>query len=157
MIKVIFFLVIFFSFNVSIIFSQKIEKIKFQKNTSTIYFYQKGVFYDTISENFGNSFYLLVPDSIKKDITIFTENGRLVKTSNDSIVKLYHMSGLNYESQYIIKESSSQAGFKKIQKQFQLISLINGTSNVQKNKIIIKFTSKKESGLILENTFFYKN
>jgi hypothetical protein len=98
-----------------------------------------------------------VPDSIKKDITIFTENGRLVKTSNDSIVKLYHMSGLNYESQYIIKESSSQAGFKKIQKQFQLISLINGTSNVQKNKIIIKFTSKKESGLILENTFFYKN
>jgi hypothetical protein len=157
MIKVIFFLVIFFSFNVSIIFSQKIEKIKFQKNTSTIYFYQKGVFYDTISENFGNSFYLLVPDSIKKDITIFTENGRLVKTSNDSIVKLYHMSGLNYESQYIIKESSSQAGFKKIQKQFQLISLINGTSNVQKNKIIIKITSKKESGLILENTFFYKN
>lgn len=157
MIKVIFFLVIFFCFNTSIIFSQKIEKIKFQKNTTTIYFYQKGVFHDTISENFGNSFYLLVPDSLKKDIIIFIENGRLTKTSNDSIVKLYPMPGLNYESQFLIKEMVSELDYKKIQKQFQLISLINGTSNVQKDKIIIKITSKKENGIILENTFFYKN
>ena len=157
MIKVNFFFVILFCFNSSIIRSQKLEKIKFQKNSSVIYFFQKGVSRDTISKNSGDLFYLLVSDSLKKDIIIFIENGRLAKTLNDSIVKLYHMPGLKYESQFFIKETVSEEDLKKIQKQFQLISLINGTSNVQKDKIIIKITSKKENGLIIENAFFYKN
>jgi hypothetical protein len=38
-----------------------------------------------------------------------------------------------------------------------LISLINGASSYEKNKILIQIINKKEEKVVIENVFFYRN
>lgn len=135
--------------------AQNPEKIKFQKNPSLIYFFPKGANKDSIVKNSNDLFYLVVPDSLKKHIVVYVENGKLVKTTNDSLVKLNYMQGLKYESQFVISEVTEAP--KKIKKEFELISLINGASSYQKNKILIQIINKKEEKVLIENVFFYRN
>ena len=137
--------------------SQTLQKIKFQKNPNLIYFFSKNATLDSVIKDKGESFYLIVPDSLKKDISVFVENGQLIKTKNDSLVKLNYMSGLKYETQYIISEEPANTVSEKPVKHFNMISLINGTSVYPKNKIRVQITNKKEEKVIIENVFFYKN
>jgi hypothetical protein len=135
--------------------AQSPEKIKYQKNSSLIYFFPKGINKDSIVKNSNDLFYLVVPDSLKKHIVVYVENGKLVKTTNDSLVKLNYMQGLKYESQFVINEVAEAS--KKIKKEFELISLINGASSYEKNKILIQIINKKEEKVVIENIFFYRN
>ncbi len=135
--------------------AQNPEKIKFQKNSTLIYFFPKGENKDSIVKNSNDLFYLVVPDSLKKHIVVYVENGKLIKTTNDSLVKLNYMQGLKYESQFVISEVAEAP--KKIKKEFELISLINGASSYEKNKILIQIINKKEEKVVIENVFFYRN
>ena len=135
--------------------SQTAQKLKFQKNTSLIYFFPKSITADSVIKSTNNLFYFVVPDSLKKHITIYVENAKLLKTGNDSIVKLNYMPGLKYESLFIIKELPPAAGSKNFTKVFDLISLINGPSSYQKNKMLIQIINKKEEKVLVENVFIY--
>lgn len=100
--KFIFYFLIFcFSATLS---SQTPQKIKFQKNSSSIYFFQKGKV-DSVITTSNDLFYLVVPDSLKKSIAVYIENGKMTRSANDSIVQVSYMPGLKYESLYVIKES----------------------------------------------------
>jgi hypothetical protein len=151
--KHLFYVLILFSF--SKVFAQTPEKIKFQKNSTLIYFFPKGAKTDSVVKNSNDLFYLVVPDSMKKHIVVYVENGKLIKTTNDSLVKLNYMQGLKYESQFVINEVTEAP--KKIKKEYELISLINGASSYEKNKILIQIINKKEEKVVIENVFFYKN
>lgn len=153
--KFVFCFITFFVFgNIN---SQTTQKIKFQKNSTLIYFFPKSAKSDSIIEKSNDLFYLVVPDSLKKCVVIFVENGQLLRTANDSLVRLNYMQGLKYESQFVINEIPDAPGSKTLKKEFSLISLINGTSSHKKNKILIQVVNKKEDKVLMENVFYYKN
>jgi hypothetical protein len=129
-------------------------KIKFKKNPSLIYFFQKGVASDTISKNKSNQFYLIVPDSLKESTVVLIDNAQLLLNKNDSLVNIHYMAGFQYENIYTVKETL-ESSIKKI-KHYEFKSLINGTSALPLPVIKIRILNKKEDEIILENTFFYK-
>lgn len=135
--------------------SQTSQKIKFQKNSSQIYFFQKGKVDSVISPS-NDLFYLIVPDSLKRSIAIYIENAKMIRSKNDSLVQLKYMPGLKYESLYIIKESKDPTD-KKLKKEFEFVSLINGSSSYVKNKMLIQIVNKREENVVMENTYIYKN
>jgi hypothetical protein len=137
------------------IYSQTPGKIKFQKNSSLIYFFSKNSSTDSVVKNKSDVFYLVVPDSLKRFVTVYVENGKLLKTTSDSLVKLNYMPGLKYESQYVINETPD-AGAKGFKKVFDLISLIDGPSSYQKNRILVKIINKKDEKVVIENIFIYR-
>lgn len=133
--------------------AQSVEKIKFKKQNSLLYFFQKGAKSDTIVKNKSDLFYLVVPDTLKDKIIIFVDNGQLLPTPNDSIVKLNFVRGFNYESLFLPEEQSAAGADKK--KQFHFKTLVNGTSLQPINSVRFKIVNKKEDGVIIENVFFY--
>jgi len=145
----------FFSCFLGTLHSQTPGKIKFQKNSNLIYFFPKNSNTDSVVKSKTDIFYLVVPDSLKKFVTVYVENGKLLKTTSDSLVKLNYMPGLKYESQYVINEmpDSGAKGFKKV---FDLISLIDGPSSYQKSRILVKIINKKEEKVVIENVFLYR-
>lgn len=136
-------------------YSQTVEKIKFKKDKSLIYFFQKGTKSDTLLASRENFFYLVAPDSIKKNLSLEVENGQLMITENDSLVKLTYLPGFQYESFYTVKERKS--GKKTKSEKFEFTTMVNGISILPKNKISISLINKKTGGLILENVFVYLN
>jgi|GEM_PF-816219 len=133
-------------------FSQTAEKIKFKKDGSLIYFFQKGEKTDTLSRLSDHFFYLVVPDTLKKDISIEVENGQLLRTSNDSIVKLNYLPGFKYESFY---EPEENVTGKKKKIRYEYKTGVDGTSVYPHGKISISLINKRTGGLILENNFVY--
>jgi hypothetical protein len=137
-----------------ILHSQNVETFKLKKNASLIYFFQKGNKNDTLAKDKSDLFYLLVPDSLKEYISVQTENAQLVATSNDSLVKLNYVKGLKYELLFQKEATVRRSGNRP--KLYRCITLVNGVSTLQGNKIIIQIINKKENGLVLENVFFIK-
>lgn len=133
-------------------YSQKLEKIKFQKDPSSIYFFYQGVKSDTLSKNKENLFYLLVSDSLKKDLVIEIDNGQLMVTGNDSLFKLNYIPGFKYESFYQKKQELGNPPSKKSPFEFQ--TFVNGVSALVVNRIQIVLRHKMTGQMILENTFF---
>lgn len=152
--KYIFYFFIFFVSGSTI--SQTPGKIKFQKNSNLIYFFSKNSTTDSVVKGNTDVFYLVIPDSLKRFVSVCVENGKLLKTTNDSLVKLNYMPGLKYESLFVIKESEDPVD-KKLKKEFEFISLINGSSSYTKNKMLIQIVNKKEEKVVIENTYIYKN
>ncbi|MDP1802975.1 MAG: hypothetical protein Q8L81_16555 [Bacteroidota bacterium] len=152
--KFIFYFLIIY--NSGMIYSQTPEKIKFQKNSNLIYFFSKNSNTDSVVKSKSDVFYLVVPDSLKRFVTVYVENGKLLKTTSDSLVKINYMPGLKYESQYVINEipDTGAKGFKKV---FDLISLIDGPSSYQKNRILVKIINKKDEKVVIENIFIYRD
>jgi hypothetical protein len=111
-------------------------------------FYQPGKACDTISVNKCDLFYLSVPDSLKKQISVLIENGKL-DVKNDSLVRLSHLPGLRYEGLFVNKDSNPESPlvFK---------SLINGISTTEKQKVIIKIVHKKKDKLLLEKEYYFR-
>jgi hypothetical protein len=132
--------------------AQQVERIKFKKDRSLVYFFHKGDKSDTLHKDAENYFYLLVPDSLKKDFSLEVENGQMLATENDSLVKLNYMPGFNYESFYSITDGTK----KQKRRGFEFKTAVNGTSVLEHTKISISLINKKTGGLILENTFFYQ-
>lgn len=129
------------------------EKIKFKKDPSLIYFFQKGKKSDTLHASKESLFYLVAPDSIKKNLTIAVENGELIITPNDSLVKLNYLPGFKYESFYEAEENPSAK--KSSRKKYQFKTMVDGTSILHENKISVSLINKQTGGLILENVFVY--
>lgn len=141
--------------------SQSIAKIKFGKESGDFFFFQKGFKSDTIIKNVSDQFYFLVPDSLKAHISITVENGRLLKTSNDSLLVFDYLSALKYETFYVPIESqqNSVISDKKrsaVPKNLELKTLINGACERENNTVLIRITNKKEEKLMIENFFYYK-
>lgn len=138
--------------------AQTVEKIRFGKNPSLIYFFQKGSPADTIVKNKTDLFYLLVPDSLKPHISIFIENGRLLTTSNDSLVKFDFLKGLNYESTWSLAESVNQPPRPSKTRRYVLKSAINGAAPAGwGNKIVIRVLNRLDEKILIENVFYYKD
>jgi hypothetical protein len=152
--KSIYFILLFF-FLYGKLYSQTVEKIKFKKDKSLIYFFQKGTKSDTLNASLEHFFYLVAPDSIKKNLSLEVENGQLMVTENDSLVKLTYLPGFQYESFY--KSNEIKPGKKSTSEKFEFTTMVNGISILPKSKISISLINKKTGGLILENVFVYLN
>ena len=135
--------------------SQTVEKIKFKKDRTLIYFFQKNEKTDTLTAFSEHFFYLVVPDGLKKDLSIQVENGQLMPTLNDSIVKFIYVPGFQYESFYVSQEINGGEKKKKVKQEFT--TMVNGTPTLKAPKISISLINKATGGLILEDVFFYKN
>ena len=151
--KILYFPAVFL-FLTAALHAQPVKKIKFKKNASLIYFFPAGIKTDTLYKNKEALFYLLVPDSLKDLISIQVENGQLLPTANDSLVKFNYLKGFKYESLYVRKETN---GFEETgSKAGEFKTLVNGVSTQPANAVNIQFYNKKEVKVVLENKFFYK-
>jgi hypothetical protein len=130
--------------------AQEPSKIKFKKENQ-FYFFQKGLPNDSIIRDVSDKFYLVVPDSLKPLLSIQADNGQLTSTANDSIVKLGHFPGLKYETIFIPIDEIT--GEKKINK-YKIKTMINGTSELPRNRIRIVIINKRTGEVLLTNTFF---
>ena len=140
--------------------AQSVQKIRFGKDASLIYFFQKGAASDTILKNKNDIFYLLVPDSLKPHMSILVDNGRIQATGNDSLVRIEFIKGLRYESVYALSEEEQSAGKKKKQPAARTLStFINGTvpEGGRKNIMVISIVDRKEEKTVLGNVFYFKN
>jgi hypothetical protein len=151
--KLLYFLFSCFAFSDGII-AQNEEKIHFKKEQGFIYFFQKGLYRDTLQKNLGDVFYLIVPDSLKAHLSIQVDNAQLVKTENDSLVTVNYVKGFNYESIFIPTEQNTQVKAK--QKSVEFKTLVNGVSAVSPDRIEIKFMDKREKNVLLKNVFYFK-
>lgn len=134
------------------LYSQTESKIRFQKEHTLIYFFQKGVKSDTLSKKSENLFYLLVSDSLKKNLVVEVENGQLIATGNDSLVKLNYVQGFKYESFYVKRQDYGTAVLQ--QKAFEYQTLVNGISILTKERIHVILRDKVTGQIIIENNFF---
>jgi hypothetical protein len=136
--------------------AQKIETIRIRKNPELIYFFQKGLKSDTISNR--ALFYFIVPDSLKRSISVFVDNAQLISTSNDSLLQLNYLKGLTYETLYERMEDPSLDKNQNQKKMaLELKTLVNGTSMRRPEEIFIRILNKQTDKVILENLFYFKN
>lgn len=108
-------------------------------------FFQKETKSDTIIKDKNDVFYFIVPDSLKKRISVLVENGRLQTTHNDSLVKLNYLAGLKYETFFQKSEKGKQ----------ELKTLINGATEYPKQNILLEVLDKETGKVMLKNSFFY--
>ena len=121
---------------------QETKPIRLKKEHA-LAFFQAGEPRDTISRAAGSHFYLLVPDSMREHLAILVDNGRLVATGNDSLVRLEHLPGIAYESR--IQRTDRRRG--------DLKALINGASDVPRATVRIRLVYR--SRLLLENRYLF--
>ncbi|MBX3164281.1 MAG: hypothetical protein KF900_07345 [Bacteroidetes bacterium] len=126
-------------------FSQETQTFYFKKENPFLFF-QKGAKSDSIIKNQNDVFYLIVPDSLKKSISILVENGQIHATNNDSLVKLNYLFGLKYESLFQKNAATDKPELK---------TFINGGTNYLKQTITLEITDTKTGTLLLKNSFFY--
>ena len=136
----------------STLHAQSFDIIKVKKENKLIYFFQKGLKSDTLYKAKNNLFYLLVPDTLKKTILLNIENGQIVKTTNDSIVKVNYVGGLSYDYLFepdrtILNPGQTVVGTYR--------TLISGTSNLTPGKIRIKVVNSQTLRIIYEMEFWY--
>mgnify|MGYP000969549955 FL=1 len=98
---------------------------------------------------------MVIPVNYKSNINILLDNGQLIETNNDSIFKLISIGGFKYESFFNAVDKINQNSIHP--KPFEYKILINGVSNLEKNRIKIQIINKKEDVIILENNFIYFN
>ncbi len=132
--------------------AQKANPIKVKKANSSFYFFQKGNNTDTISKNKGNEFYLIANDSLKKILTVFIDNGQLIKTLNDSVFVFKYVKGFAYECFFKAKETRPGEPIK-----YELKTLVNGISSIPPHTIQFAFKKGSEIKPLLENKFYFKN
>lgn len=142
--KVIFFV---FLFTHEAAHSQPVESIKLRKNGASVYFFQKGLKKDTITAGVADLFYFIAGDSAKAHLSIWVENGRLVRSENDSLLKFEYLPGLKYETIFSHSLGTGNAFITK--------SLINGSTDRDRRQVVIRIYDRKEEKFILENTFYY--
>lgn len=136
------FLVLFFPL---LSFSQETQIFHFKKENPFLFF-QKEIKSDSIIKDKNDVFYLIVPDSLKKSISILVENGRVELTENDSLVKLNYLFGLKYESLFQKNVATNK---------LELKTFINGATNYLRQGIMFEIIDTKTGKVILKNTFFY--
>lgn len=149
-------MILFFSGNQSFVFNYKPCKLKpfisylslfllpgaVQAQTpikvkKQLVFYQKEKATDTISNSKGNVFYYFVPDSMKRQVLVHVENGKLDAVSGDTLLKITYLPGLVYEGIFVNKENYPESPLV-------FRCLINGVSTLDKPKLTIRIVNKKD-------------
>ncbi len=149
-----FFIILFLSAN-CVFKAQNLQHIKVKKADSPFLFFQKFKANDTIWAKKNDVFYLLLSDSLKQQISIETQNGQLMRQDGDSLVLLKYLPGINYlhKFEFIESEENSQqknARLKSKKEKLVLITLIDGASTLEKNKIKIVFRYKNNKSIFAE-------
>lgn len=114
--------------------------LKVKKEDNRFFFFQKGIKGDTIIKNTSDIFYIKLPDSLKNNIQIFLQNGQFVKTDNDTLFRLIHISGMKYS------HSKPDSVFN---------TLLEGNCPPSKT-ISIEFMNTKTQHPVLKNIFIVK-
>jgi len=135
--------------------AQNAPAIKLKKEHSSLVFFQSGNKKDTISKGSGDLFYLAVPDTMKDDIVIYVDNGRIETTRNDSLVRLSYLPGISYESVYVHENKLTRGtGQFMSRRTYSLKTLINGATSLEKNHIRVRIADRMQGDLI-RNSFIY--
>jgi opacity protein-like surface antigen len=135
--------------------AQVANPIKVKKSKNTYLFYQAGHKTDTVTNSKGNQFYLAISDSLKPFMNLQIENGRFVKTGNDSVYKLEYVFGVNYECSY--SKYEKQKSGREEEAGYSFKSLINGASTRPKNEIFIRFKIEVRPNSQWEGKYYYRN
>ncbi len=85
---------------------------------------------------------------------IQTENAQIQFTENDSLIRIQYLPGMKYESWYVKEEDQSYSTHKK---RLILKNFVNGTSQLDRGKVSIKISRKKEENVLIQNLFYYKD
>ncbi len=76
------------------------SKIKVKGEDNRFIVFKMGPKNDTILKNKTDLFYIKLPDSLKKSLLIYTENGRLLSTGNDTIYRMLPIKGMAYSHSF---------------------------------------------------------
>jgi hypothetical protein len=133
------------------------DKIKVRKEDE-FYFFQTGNKTDTISAGKNDLFYLKITGNTRCETRIEVVNGRLYRTSNDTIFQLKRNPNLQYEHYYSdsvfvgrdLKEPKPQRNCNKF------VTHINGALEGDGNVISIQFYNLNTRKTLLTNKFYYK-
>jgi hypothetical protein len=128
------------------------SKIKVRKPNDQLYFFQKGTRSDTIVKGRYDLFYLIIPDSLKRELVITVNNGNFRKV-NDSIVQLLFIPGIKYECVY--EERIIETGQRPYKKTKDLKCMINGVTEESGNSVEVIFKKKDAIKPLLENKFIF--
>ena len=135
--KLIYFITVFICFSVS---GKAQQKIKVKKEDNRFLIFKLGEQNDFIVKDKSDLFLIKLPDSLKKDLSIWVENGRFNKTNSDSIFKLIPIKGMKY-SHSIIDTS------------FQV--LLEGVCPPS-NTVFLEVKNNKTKKSLLQNKFLVK-
>ena len=150
-------IIILFTFIALLSKAQTPDKIKVKKEDE-FYFFQAGNKTDTISSNRNDLFYLKITGATRCETRIEIVNGRLYKTTNDTIFRLKRNPNLRYEhyfsdSIFVAKHPKGQA---KPENCHKFVTHINGAQEGDGNTITIHFYNINTRKTLLTNKFYYK-
>lgn len=131
----------------AVLCAQEPNLIRVKKDQHSFYFFQKGPKSDTLDNH--SLFYLIVPDTLKKNISVQVDNGRLLATENDSLLQFNYLYSMQYESVYSKVSNEKKA-------RFELKTLVNGTSGMEQNVIRIRIVDRRENEILLENRYYVR-
>lgn len=92
------FIILFSCFSFSV---KAQQKIKVKKEDNRFLVFKLGEENDRIIKDKSDLFFIKLPDSLKKDVAIFVENGRFSRTASDSIFKFIPIRGMKYSHTFI--------------------------------------------------------
>ena len=133
-------IVIAFTFCIHVFGINAQYALKVKKEDNRFLFFQKGIKNDTLVKNTSDIFYIKLPDSLKQNIQLFLKNGQFVKTDNDTLYRLIHISGMKYS------HSKPDSVFN---------TLLEGHCSPSKT-ISIEFINTKTQHSFLKNIFIAK-
>ena len=133
-------IVIAFTFCIHVFGINAQYALKVKKEDNRFLFFQKGIKNDTLVKNTSDIFYIKLPDSLKQNIQLFLKNGQFVKTDNDTLYRLIHISGMKYS------HSKPDSVFN---------TLLEGHCSPSKT-ISIEFINSKTQHSFLKNIFIAK-
>jgi hypothetical protein len=138
------------------LFSQT-EKIKIKKEDN-FYFFQIGQRSDSISLNKNDLFYLKMTGKLGCNTRIEIENGRLMRTKNDTVFQLKNIPNLQYE--HYFQDSTFVANKNKPgeinDNCRKFITHINGANEAKGSTVKVIFYNVNSKDVLLSNTFYFK-
>jgi len=138
-------------------FSQVPDKIQIKKDID-FSFYQAGKKTDTISVGTGDKFYLKLSADLRCITRIEVVNGRLYKTSNDTIFQLKKVPNLQYEHYFSdsVFVSTKPKGQNKPENCYKFVTHINGAQEGNGSTITIQFYTITNRETILVKKYYFK-
>lgn len=136
---------------------QNLKKIKIKKE-DRLYFFQVGPKSDTISTNKNDLFYLRITGNLGCTSRIEVENGRLMKTKNDTTFQLKYIPNLQYEhyfqdSTFNASKPNNASANTNCHK---FITHINGANENKGNIIKVTIYNIQSKDVLLNNTYYYR-
>jgi hypothetical protein len=147
----------FIVFNCPVFIFAQTDKIKIKKEDN-FYFFQLGQKSDTIISGKNDLFYLKMTGKTGCNTHIEIENGRFMKTKNDTIFQLKNIPNLQYlhyfqDSTFVAHKSKPGEVNDNCHK---FITHINGANEARATIVKVVFFNVNSKDVLLSNTFFFK-